>query len=523
MGTLMTLEFYEKYKYKIKTLDELKKIIGAFPRDNKVIMCHGCFDVVHPGHVHHLAYAKSRADQLLVSITSDRHIQKGKDRPHVPEYLRALNLAAFEMVDYVIIDDHPTPISNLKEIQPDFFAKGFEFVEGSLPPLTQEELDIISDYGGEMLFTPGDVVYSSTKLIDVAKPEIQVEQLISLMHSSSVSFNQLVQTVSLLSGFKVHVIGDTIVDGYTYTSVIGSKAKTPTLSVQFHEQTDYVGAAGIVSCHLKAAGADVEYTTVLGDDALKDWVIEQMKKEGVSINAIVDSSRPTTRKNAIIAEGYRLLKIDTLDNRGISSQVLDKLCQHISGSSANAVIFSDFRHGIFNKDTVLKLSNAVPDGVFRVADSQVASRWGNITEFKGFNLITPNENEGRFALGDQDSVIGALCTKLVEKSQCEMIILKLGKNGVLTSRPSGGVKSNHYFAVDSFTNDPVDPVGAGDALLSYATLSMLATNNEVIATIIGSIAAACECEQEGNVPVTPEMIIARIEEIRKACGVDLKA
>ena len=66
----MTFEFYEKYKYKIKTLDELKVEIGSFPRDKKVIICHGCFDVVHPGHIHHLAYAKSKATVLVVSITS---------------------------------------------------------------------------------------------------------------------------------------------------------------------------------------------------------------------------------------------------------------------------------------------------------------------------------------------------------------------------------------------------------------------------------------------------------------------
>ena len=47
---------------------------------------------------------------------------------------------------------------------------------------------------------------------------------------------------------------------------------------------------------------------------------------------------------------------------------------------------------------------------------------------------------------------------------------------------------------------------------------MLATNNEVIATLIGTIAAACECEQEGNIPVTPEMLISKIEDIKQSCG-----
>ena len=71
------------------------------PRKRKVIMCHGVFDVVHPGHVRHLLYAKSKADILVASLTADAHISKGHYRPHVPQDLRAINLAAFEIVDYV--------------------------------------------------------------------------------------------------------------------------------------------------------------------------------------------------------------------------------------------------------------------------------------------------------------------------------------------------------------------------------------------------------------------------------------
>ena len=72
-------------------------------------MCHGNFDVVHPGHIRHLLYAKSKADILIVSITADRFIKKGMYRPHIPQNLRALNLAALEVVDFVIIDEKPKP------------------------------------------------------------------------------------------------------------------------------------------------------------------------------------------------------------------------------------------------------------------------------------------------------------------------------------------------------------------------------------------------------------------------------
>ena len=112
-----------KYSNKIKTAEELKKIIGKIPRKKKVILCHGNFDVVHPGHVRHLIYAKSKASTLIVSITADQYIKKGVNRPFVPENLRALNLAAFQMVDYVLIDYNQKPIKNLEKLKPDYFAK----------------------------------------------------------------------------------------------------------------------------------------------------------------------------------------------------------------------------------------------------------------------------------------------------------------------------------------------------------------------------------------------------------------
>ena len=63
-------------------------------------------------------------------------------------------------------------------------------------------------------------------------------------------------------------------------------------------------------------------------------------------------------------------------------------------------------------------------------------------------------------------------------------------------------------------------MGAGDALLSYATMAMLATGNEVTAGILGSMAAACECEIDGNVPIRPSDVLARIDQVEKATGYD---
>ena len=178
----MTISLSVQYGHKLKSPSKLRALLGAPPRDRKVIMCHGVFDVVHPGHVRHLLYAKSKADILVASLTADRHIEKGHYRPHVPQDLRALNLAAFELVDYVVIDEHATPLENIKVIQPDYFAKGYEYnANEKVHPRTQQELDLVESYGGKVIFTPGDIVYSSSSLINLAPPQIQMEKLLSVI------------------------------------------------------------------------------------------------------------------------------------------------------------------------------------------------------------------------------------------------------------------------------------------------------------------------------------------------------
>src|ERR1035437_4010002 len=212
-----------RYGHKIKTVEEIARLIGDRPRQKKAIMCHGVFDVVHPGHLRHLLYAKSKADILIASLTADVHIDKGRYRPHVPQDLRALNLAAFEVVDYVIIDSEPTPLKNLALIKPDFFAKGYEYQASGLPPKTQVELDVIHSYGGEIIFTPGDYVFSSSQLIEAAPPTIKIEKLITLMEGAGITFDTLRRAVDSLGGRQVHVVGDTIVDSFTHTSMIGGQ------------------------------------------------------------------------------------------------------------------------------------------------------------------------------------------------------------------------------------------------------------------------------------------------------------
>lgn len=513
---MTTKTITEQFGSKIKTAAELRVILGDLPRDKKAIMCHGVFDVVHPGHLRHLVYAKSKADILVTSLTADRHIKKGAMRPHVPEDLRAANLAAYEIVDYVVIDPNETPLENLKIIQPDYFIKGYEYnASGSMNPKTAEEASVVEAYGGSLIFSPGDIVYSSSALINLAPPSIGDDKLLAVMEREKVTFDSLRDTLKAMAGKTVHVVGDTIIDSITDCAMIGGQTKTPTMSVKFNERADFVGGAGIVAKHLQCAGANVIFTTLLGEDEWQKFAIKDLEDHGVKVNAIVDATRPTTNKNAIVVGGYRLLKVDTLENTSINDEVLEQFQQKIEKTECDALVYSDFRHGIFNKRTIPHFISALPEGVYKVADSQVASRWGNITEFKGFDLITPNEREARFALADQDSGIRPLSSSLYDASECKVLILKLGDRGVLTCQDKAHEDVRSFFTIDSFVDRVVDAVGAGDALLAYATLAHLAGGNPASATILGSMAAACEVERDGNIPIEPDFVMDKINTVEK--------
>src|ERR1700722_18163672 len=130
-----------------------------------VVHCHGCFDIVHPGHVHHLQFARSLGDILVVSVSADGEVNKGAARPLIPDDLRAATLAALECVDCVYLNPDPTAVGLLEQLRPDVYVKGQEYEQNHDPRFLAER-DTVERHGGRVVFSSGDIVYSSTALID---------------------------------------------------------------------------------------------------------------------------------------------------------------------------------------------------------------------------------------------------------------------------------------------------------------------------------------------------------------------
>lgn len=152
---------------KIRDLHELSEKLSQLKAEGKKVgLCHGCFDLMHPGHIKHLQAAKGQCDVLVVTLTPDQWVDKGADRPVFNQVLRAESLAALECVDFVAINKWSTAENTLRLLRPDLYFKGQEFE--TLQDKTgkiQKEAQVLKEIGTELRFTK-EIVFSSTKLLN---------------------------------------------------------------------------------------------------------------------------------------------------------------------------------------------------------------------------------------------------------------------------------------------------------------------------------------------------------------------
>lgn len=153
-------------KEKIIKIAELAGKTKTFKlQGKKVVHCHGCFDLMHPGHIKYFQAAKAMGDVLIVTVTPDVFVDKGEGRPVFDQNLRAESIAALESVDYVAINEWPTAEETLRLLIPDIYVKGQEFeqLEDETGKI-QREASVIKEIGAELRFTH-EIVFSSTRLL----------------------------------------------------------------------------------------------------------------------------------------------------------------------------------------------------------------------------------------------------------------------------------------------------------------------------------------------------------------------
>ena len=159
---------------KIHSLPELAVICKDLKkRHKKIVLCHGCFDILHIGHVRHFKAAKRFGDILIVSLTADTHILKGDCRPVFNQELRMEFVASLIFPDYVVLSDSPSAVEVIESLKPHYMAKGSDYKSRDSHTNTNiyVEEQVLGANGGALIYTD-DITYSSTDLVKIVYDRI---------------------------------------------------------------------------------------------------------------------------------------------------------------------------------------------------------------------------------------------------------------------------------------------------------------------------------------------------------------
>ena len=141
---------------KILTLEGLVETVRRVQSAKRsVALCHGCFDILHCGHLRHLEAARAIADFLVVTVTPDRFVNKGPARPVFPEEQRAELLAGLQVVDWVCVNRWKSAVEIIRLVRPNLFVKGEEYESRAhqVNPNFFAEAVATEEVGGKVAFT----------------------------------------------------------------------------------------------------------------------------------------------------------------------------------------------------------------------------------------------------------------------------------------------------------------------------------------------------------------------------------
>ena len=475
-------------------------------KNNKTVFVSGHFNVLHPGHLRLLRFAKECGDRLIIGLISDR--TSGKDA-HVAYSLRLEGLLTNIWVDEVVLMDESVSDLILK-LRPDIVVKGKEFQSQYNP-----EEDVLKSYGGQLLFSSGESVFSS---IDLLRKETQkYNHGISLPENyllrHSIDKKDLINLVKSFKEKKVCVIGDLIVDEYITCEALGMSQEEPALVVTPVDSSKFIGGSGIVSSHASSLGSQVNYLSIRGNDEIGDLAEKFLKDAGVSSYLIIDEHRPTTLKQRFRSKGKSLLRVNHLRksalNKSQKLEILEKLKTIIE--DLDLLVFSDFNYGCLPQSLVDEIIFLAKNNkVMIAADSQASSQMGDISRFHDMDIITPTEREARMSLNNYEDGLIELANKFRKKSNCNKLLLKLGEEGLLIHGPSDeDWLTDRLSALNEF---PRDVAGAGDSLLIASSLALVCGGNIWEASLLGSLAAAIQVGRVGNTPLTIKELISELKQ-----------
>lgn len=472
-----------------------------------MVMCHGVYDLLHYGHIEHLKEAKSFGSVLVVSVTAAPFVNKGPDRPYFTDEQRLEFLASIEYVDYVLLSNEPTALTNIAVVQPDIYVKGQEFQGGTdgVTGHVAHEIKAVERFGGVVRYTQGEV-FSSSKLLNNyfgALPEGVPEFSRKLIASYGEKvYDHIVDAVEGFGELRVLVVGDIIIDDYIFCVTQGLTSKDAAMSTRFQSVDRYLGGALAIARHVSNFCPRTEFLSMMGPEDDIRRLIEQGMPEFVKLHLLTDNVFVTPVKRRYLkrhqqrGDSEKLFSINYL-NEARNLQAIDykpfyRALEELL-PEYDLVILCDYGHGLIDGEAA--------ECVEQFSNYLAVNCQTNSSNY-GMNVITKYSHADTFALDERELDLAFREYWSDKLDLLERLRVHLNARvGWLTVGAKGAVakaRGEDAVTVPALTLQVTDTVGAGDAFFALSSLCAAANIPADIATLVANAAGAIKTHMIGN-------------------------
>ncbi|OUU26439.1 MAG: ADP-heptose synthase [Candidatus Endolissoclinum sp. TMED37] len=465
---------------------------------NGCVLAYGHFTTIHPGHIRYLRHARGLGEKLVVALIGD-----GKTKYAFQQQERAEALSMLGITDALLLLEADELKAAIEAMKPEVLVLGNEFKNNSeiQSTLVQQRQE-----GRSIQFHAGDIHYATADLLSRSERDLR-QQRRSLFQAAcrrqGIEKDQLINAINTWGATRLIVLGDTIVDQYAACEAVGMSAEAPVVVVRELKHKNFIGGAAVVAAHISALGAQCDFISVVGADSTAELVRQELAVQGIGDGLSTDSSRPTTFKKRYVVENQKLFRVSRLEDHNLDAELEDQVISQLKKLAPNAqgIVVSDFVYGVITPrilEVVQKL--AEEHNLLLFGDLQCSSQVGSVTRFEGFSLLCPNEREARLALQDKDSGLEQLSQRLLQITNSERLVMKLGPEGFIAyDQDPHGLVSNQAFPALSV--NPLDVAGAGDSLLAVFATGLASGQAMMPTAALACCMAALAVETMGNTPI----------------------
>ena len=505
---------------KLKDLDELSRSLESLrAKGKRVVQCHGVFDLLHIGHIRYFEQAKRLGDVLVVTVTPDRHVNKGPHRPAFNERLRAEAIIALECVDYVSINRWPTAVEAIQLLRPDHYVKGAEYsqpgddVTGGIAL----EQTAVESVGGQIDFTQ-DITFSSSNLINrhLSVLPSDVKDYLSDL-SDRFSADYIIRAIESARSLKVLVVGEAIVDEYQYCEAIGKSSKEPVLAVKSVSSEKFAGGILAVGNHVAGFCDNVGLVSQLGDQNPQEEFVRQAVNAQIKSTLLRRMDAPTIVKRRYIDIYFltKLWEVYEISDEALNPADNELLCERLKQElpKYDLVIVVDFGHGMLTEEAIDILCSQARFLAVNAQSNAGNLGYHSISKYPKADYISLAENEIRLDARDCSGDLREMVQGLSERLQCPRVSVTRGNRGALCY---GEGEGEGFFDVPALTDNVVDRIGAGDAFLAVTALCVARdTPMEAVGLIGNAVGAQAVATMGNRKPIERVPLLKGIEALLK--------